>query len=386
MIPVEEARALVRRHADRNEPEDMALGDALGHFLAGPIHADRDDPPFSKSLMDGYAVRAADLPGTLRRVGRVEAGQEKLVEVGPGTGVWINTGAPLPPGADCVVPVEWTEGEITVARPLEAGRNVRARGVLARAGEAVCSGRLGPEAIAVCASAGADPVTVVRRPSIAVLATGNELQIRPGAHSIRNSNGPLLRALLASSARVVDLGVVTDELDTLKAKLEEGLRCDAIVTTGGVSMGDRDLVRPALEELGCEILLHGVALQPGKPFLFARSEGGSCAFGLPGNPASALVCADLFVLPFVLAKQGADFDSVPARREGVLAEPVAASPKRRRVFPCRLDAGRVVPLPWRSSADLYTLIRAHAYLVVEPGRDLEAGCVVEYLVPERLAR
>ncbi|MHC4451227.1 MAG: molybdopterin molybdotransferase MoeA [Planctomycetota bacterium] len=383
MIPVDEARALVSQHARLLEPEDVALRDAHGRFLAASVHADRDDPPFSKSLMDGYAIRAADAPGTLKLVGRIEAGQVELVGVGPGEGVWINTGAPLPPGADCVVPVEWTVGEIEVDRTMKAGQNVLPQGTLVATGDELCSGRLGPEEIAVCASAGVEPVIAIRRPRIAVLATGSEFH--PGPHSIRNSNGPLLVALLQSFAEVVDLGEVDDEFDALKAKLERGLACDAVVTTGGVSMGDRDLVRPALEELGCEVLVHGISLQPGKPFLFAQRDG-AYAFGLPGNPASALVCADLFVVPWGMARQGADFHAVPATRRGVLAAAVQASAKRRRVFPCRLDDGRIDPLPWRSSADLYTLTRANAYMVVEAGRDLDAGEVVSCLVPERLAR
>ncbi|MHC4848764.1 MAG: molybdopterin molybdotransferase MoeA [Planctomycetota bacterium] len=383
MIPVDEARALVSRHARLLEPEEVALRNAHGRFLAAAVHADRDDPPFSKSLMDGYAIRAADAPGTLKLVGRIEAGQVELVAVGPGEGVWINTGAPLPPGADCVVPVEWTQGEIGIDRQLRPGQNVLPQGTLVTTGDELCSGRLGPEEIAVCASAGVEPVSAIRRPRIAVLATGSEFH--PGPHSIRNSNGPLLVALLQSFAEVVDLGEVDDEFDALKAKLEQGLACDAVVTTGGVSMGDRDLVRPALEELGCEVLVHGISLQPGKPFLFAQRDG-AYAFGLPGNPASALVCADLFVVPWGMARQGADFHGVPATRRGVLAAAVQASPKRRRVFPCRLDDGRIDPLPWRSSADLYTLTRANAYMVVEPGRDLDAGEVVSCLVPERLAR
>jgi len=384
MIPVDEARALVARHASPLPAEPVALRAAAGRTLAAPVHADRDDPPFTKSLMDGYAVRAADLPGTLKLVGRVEAGQAELDGVGPGEGAWINTGAPLPPGADCVVPVEWTRGEIEVDRALEPGANVLPRGALVKAGEEICRGRLGPEQIAVCASAGVDPVMVARRPRIAVLSTGNELN--PGPHSIRNSNGPMLLTLLQPYADVTDLGAVDDELGALEAQLAQGLLSfDAVVTTGGVSKGDRDLVRPALENLGCEVLLHGIALQPGKPLLFAR-RGTSCAFGLPGNPASALVCADLFVVPWARARQGADFDAIPARRQGVLTAPVQAAAERRRVFPCRLEEGRIAPLPWRSSADLYTLTRANAYMVVEPGRDLGAGEVIDCLVPERLAR
>ncbi|MEM8885765.1 MAG: molybdopterin molybdotransferase MoeA [Planctomycetota bacterium] len=386
MINVDEARARIAEHATVfPDAESIPLAAALGRFLMQPILADRDDPPFDKSLMDGYAVRADDVPGRLRKVGRIEAGQPELPTVGPGEGVWINTGAPLPPGADTVVPVELTKGEIEIERGFDPGQNVLPRGRLVRAGEELCAGRLTPERIAVCAAAGVEPVPVVRRPRVAILATGNELDADPGPHSIRNSNGPLLAALFAPIADVVDLGVVGDSMEELQAKLREGLACDAVVTTGGVSKGDLDLVRPALEALDAEVLIHGVKLQPGKPFLFAR-RGDAFAFGLPGNPASALVCADLFVVPFLLARQGADFAEVPAPIHAELEAPVKASPHRRRVFPCVLRGATVTPLPWRSSADLYTLTRGNAYMVLEAGADGEAGDRVPVLVPDRFGR
>jgi molybdopterin molybdotransferase len=154
------------------------------------------------------------------------------------------------------------------------------------------------------------------------------------------------------------------------------------VTTGGVSMGDRDLVRAALESLGVEVLFHGVRLQPGKPALFGRHAKGH-VFALPGNPVSALVCADLFALPFAAARAGLGFDAALREERAVLDAPVAASPKRQRVFPCRLGGGRVAPLPWRGSADLYTATRGNAYLVVPTARDLAAGEEVTCLVPAR---
>ena len=384
MIPVREARALVARHAAPLGEETLPLADALGRMLAVTVAADRDDPAFDKSLMDGYAVRAADLPGSLRVTGRVEAGQDDLPEVGPGEAAWINTGAPLPPGADAVAPVEWAAGSdpVSIARAVEPGAHVLPRGHLVRAGDALYSGRLSPEAVAVCAAAGADPVAVRRRPRVGVLATGSELAQDPGPHGIRNSNGPLLRAMLASCADVDDLGVVEDRREALRATIEDAKDRDVLVTSGGVSKGDRDYVRPMLEELGYEIVLHGVALQPGKPFLFAR-KGDRFAFGLPGNPASATVCAQLFVVPFCRACEGEPFEDHPRVVDAVLASPVTASPQRERVFPCRLEDGRVDPLPWRSSADLYTLARANAYVVIEAGADRVAGDLVRCLVPAR---
>jgi molybdopterin molybdotransferase len=351
MLGVDEARALIAGFATPlAESETVALEEAAGRCLARPVNADRDDPPFDKSMMDGYALRAADLPGRLEVVARVAAGDTKLPEIGPGQAAWINTGAPLPPGADTVVPVEDTTGEVEIARPRDAGANVLRRGTLARAGETVAEGPLTPERIAVCAAQGAFSVEVLRRPRVAVLSTGTELAADPGVHQIRNSNGPLLRALLRRCNDVVDLGEVGDD---------------------------------AVERLGVEVKVHGVALQPGKPLLFGTHAGGA-AFGLPGNPASALVTADLFLMPYLAVRAGRRaFDEVPRRVRGTLAAPVKASPRRRRVFPCELRDGAVHPLPWRSSADLYTLTRGNAYLVAEPGRDLDAGDAIDCLLPDR---
>ena len=382
MIPVGEARARVRARARAlTETEVVALGEASGRVLAGSVMAERDDPPFDRSMMDGYALRAAETPGRLVVTGRVAAGDAELPEVAAGCAVWINTGAPVPPGADAVVPVEKTRGEVEVLEAVQEGANILRRGSLVGAGDVVARGRLTPERVAVCAAQGADPVEVLGRPTVAVLSTGSELDAAPGAHQIRNSNGPLLRALL-KSYDVIDLGVVGDDADALDRALVRGLEADVLVTTGGVSKGEHDLVRPALERCGVQIVFHGVALQPGKPVLFGAHENGA-VFALPGNPASALVCADLFLMPYVAALAGRDFDELPHPARGRLTRDVKASRERRRVFPCRLCDGKVEPLPWRSSADLYTLTRGNAYMIVEPGADAAAGDEVRCLVPER---
>jgi molybdopterin molybdotransferase len=335
--------------------------------------------------MDGYAVRAdetASLPRTLRVVGRIAAGARELPSVEPGCAAWVNTGAPVPPGADAVVPVEQTRGDVQVLATVRKGENVLAKGALVQPGEIVAEGLLTPERMAICAAVGAHEVVVRRRPRVAVLSTGSELADAPEAHQIRNSNGPMLKALL-QGAELIDLGAVPDEGQALEDALGRGLSsADVLVTTGGVSRGELDLVRPRLEALGVKVHVHGVQLQPGKPFLFGTT-GEVAVFGLPGNPVSALVCADLFVLPFIAVRGGRGFDDVLLVRRARLTGPLAASPKRRRVLPCRLKGDDVQPLPWRSSADVYTLAHANAYVTVDIGYHLAQGAEVTVLVPER---
>jgi molybdopterin molybdotransferase len=388
VITVDEARDAVRRRAHAlKETERVPLHLALGRVLAAPVRADRMDPPFDRAAMDGYAVRAEETtspPRSFRVVGRVAAGARELPQVEPGCAAWVNTGAPIPPGADAVVPVEQTRGDVQVLATVAKGESILLCGALVRPGDAVAEGVLTPERIAICAAVGAQEVVVRRRPRIAVLSTGSELSDEPEAHQIRNSNGPMLRALF-DGAEVIDLGTAPDDPAALEDALGRGLSAaDLLVTTGGVSKGELDLVRPRLEALGVAVHVHGVQLQPGKPFLFGTS-GEKAVFGLPGNPVSALVCTDLFALPFVAVRTGRGFDDVLLVRRARLTGPLAASAKRRRVLPCRLKGDEVQPLPWRSSADVYTLSHANAYVTVDIGYHLAQGAEVTCLVPERSA-
>ncbi len=388
MITIDEARDALRRQAHAiKETERIPLDLALGRVLAAPVRADRLDPPFDRAAMDGYAVRAeetASPPRSFKVVGRIAAGARELPKVDAGCAAWVNTGAPIPPGTDAVVPVEQTRGDVQTLSTVAKGENVLAAGALVRPGDAVAEGVLTPERVAICAAVGALEVTVRRRPRVAVLSTGTELSDEPEAHQIRNSNGPMLKALLAG-AEVNDLGTVRDEAGALEEALGRGLAAaDLVVTTGGVSKGELDLVRPTLEALGVKVHVHGVQLQPGKPFLFGTA-GNVAVFGLPGNPVSALVCTDLFVLPFAAVRAGRGFDEVLLVRRARLTGTLAASPKRRRVLPCRLRGDLVQPLPWRSSADVYTLAHANAYVTVDIGYHLAEGAEVTVLVPERHA-
>jgi molybdopterin molybdotransferase len=385
MIDLEAAREEVRRRsAPPGRGEEIPLGDALGRALSEPLRADRDDPPFDRALMDGYAVRSEDLPDaprTLRVTGEVSAGDAALPAVAPGCAVRINTGAPIPPGADAVARIEETRGSVEVLRAIARGADVLPRGALARKGDLVVEGTITPEKLAVLASIGAHRVKVAPRLRVAVLATGSELEEDPSAHAIRNSNGPMLCALLAGHD-VVDLGVARDEPRELAAALRRGLECDALVTTGGVSKGLKDLVRGSLESLGVRVVFHGVALQPGKPTLFGEHPKGF-VFSLPGNPVAALVCCDLFVLPHLSARSGLSFEGALARLEGRLVAPVRGSPDRTRLLPALLRRGELRPLPWRGSADLYTASRGNSYVILPPDGDFAAGDAVSCLVPAR---
>ncbi len=390
MLSVDEARNVVRAAVRPvREREQLLLSKALGRVLAEPVRAERDDPPFDRATMDGFAVRAADLAALPRRLelaGEVAAGDATLPRCEAGCALRINTGAPLPPGADTVVPTELTRGEVEILEPVAEGGNIVRRGDFVRGGDEVASGRLTPERLAVCAAAGADRVTALRRPRVAVLGTGSELASgprEPGEHEIRNSNGPMLMAL-CSDTDTLELGTVADDPQQLQIAVQRGLEADVLITTGGVSKGVRDYVPDTFAACGVAERFHRIALQPGKPVWFGEHAGG-VVFGLPGNPVSALVCADLFVLPYLQACAGGDWGEALVERRARLSAPIQASPKRRRIFPCRLQGDQVTPMPWRGSGDLWSATAANAYLVVRRDQSLAAGDEAVCLVPSRHA-
>ncbi len=332
MIPVEEALEIVLREAQALPAEEVALDDALLRVLAEDVASDLDLPPFDRAAMDGYALRAADVAGApvaLEIVGEVRAGQWPDLAVGPGQAVRIMTGAPVPPGADAVQPVESTqpldEFRVTIRSAVPAGANVAPRGSEARAGTLLLSrGRvIDPAAVAVLASAGKARVRVARRPVVALLVTGDEIVAvsdTPAPGQIRNSNGPAVAAQARlAGATVRLLGVAPDRQDAIAEALRAGLSADVLVVSGGVSAGDYDLVEPALLGLGATFLFTKVAIKPGAPLVFGRRSG-TLVFGLPGNPVSAQVTFDLFVRPALLKMQGARVLARP-RVEVELAPP-----------------------------------------------------------------
>ena len=383
MIPVEEALETVLREAKALPSEEVALDDALSRVLAEDVASDLDLPPFHRSAMDGYALRAEDVagaPAALEVVGEIRAGQWPDLTIGPGQAARIMTGAPVPPGATAVQQVEKTqpldEFRVTILAAVAAGANVAPRGSEVRAGDVVLArGRvIDPAATAVLASAGKARVRVARRPIVALLVTGDEIvgvAATPGAAQIRNSNGPAVAAQARlAGAEVRLLGVVPDRQDAITEALRAGLAADLLVVSGGVSAGDYDLVEPALLELGTTFLFTKVAIKPGAPLVFGR-RGETLVFGLPGNPVSAQVTFELFVRPALLRMQGARVVARP--RVGVeLTDPVKNHSGRKSHVPARVrfEGGRLVARPLRSmgSGDLTAHARANALVVIEADR------------------
>ena len=314
MIPVSEARQFVLSACGVLAPKRIAVRDASGHVLAEAIRAAESVPPFANSSMDGYAVRAADTgrpPTRLRVVSTMMAGDNARTFVSAGESVRIMTGAPLPPGADAVCMVERTrvesEGSIVIVEEsVQPGTFIRKAGSDIRAGDEVFSPGtyLGSAHVGVLSSIGIQQVLVYPYPNVGVLSTGDELITSAGALTpgkIRDANRPaLLAQLQADGFGIVDLGVVGDDEADLTSLLEEaGSRCDAIVSSGGVSVGDRDLMKAVLKDLsGPTMRSMQVAIRPAKPFAFGvLKETGTPVFGLAGNPVSALVSYELFVRP-----------------------------------------------------------------------------------------
>ena len=322
MISYEEARALTLERAHREESIEVPLLEALDLVLAEDVRSEENIPPFDNSAMDGYAVRfedvaqaSPDAPVHLAVIGEAPAGKPFEGTVGSGEAVAIYTGAPVPAGADTIIPIELTipsstPGEVLVAKPEEAGSHIRKAGEDVRAGEVVfpAGTRLTPSVIGVLASCNVPKVRVFRPPVVGIISTGSELidlgqPSAPG--KIRNSNTYLLEALLKElPVRIVNYGVVSDEPAAVDEAFGRALaEVDVLLTTGGVSVGEYDLVKLHLEKAGAKQVFWKVAQKPGKPLALYEHER-TVIFGLPGNPAAVHVCFLEYVLPFLLKKLG----------------------------------------------------------------------------------
>jgi molybdopterin molybdotransferase len=395
LIAPPEALRLVLSRVRPLELEAVPLARALGRVLGEPLASGDDVPPFDSSAMDGFAVRAedtrgarADSPLELRLAGESRAGSP--AERGPEAreAVRISTGAMLPPGADAVVRVEDTaerDGIVEVRAEVAPGREVRRAGEDVAAGEQVlgAGSALGAAELAVAASVGAPELRCRRRPNVSILVTGDEL-VEPGRElapgQIRNTNGIAIEALARDAgAAVHGHATVGDDYRATVEALASSLEADVAVTTGGVSVGAHDHVKPALAELGVEEVFWGVALRPGKPTWFG-TRGRTLVFGLPGNPVSAMVTFRLFVRPALMALQGTETHS--RRAQALIDEDYAKHSGRAHVVRCRLDARNdgwhVRPTKAQGSHVLTSMLDAEAlaYLEVERG-DVRAGETVE---------
>jgi molybdopterin molybdotransferase len=331
LLPVAEARALILAEVEPLPREMVALAEAHGRVLAEALRASRDQPPFAASAMDGYAVRADDiatLPSNLRIIGTAPAGRRFQGAVGPGEAVRIFTGAPVPDGADTVVIQEngVAAGDVvTVTAETAPGRNIRHAGLDFRRGAVVlpAGSILGPRAIGLAAAMNLPMLPVRRRPVVAMLATGDELVAvgeRPRDDQIISSNSHALAAMVRQFGGVPDdIGIVGDDLTATERAIAKAQAADVLVTIGGASVGEHDLVRSAFERRGIALTFWQIAMRPGKPLMFARA-GRQRIIGLPGNPVSALLCARIFLKPLIQRLLGLASEEAlrPARLETAL--------------------------------------------------------------------
>jgi molybdopterin molybdotransferase len=389
LLPVEEARARMLAQVAALPAQTIALKDAIGRVLAEDVAAVRDQPPFTASAMDGWALRSGDSPGALLIVGESAAGHGYDGVLEAGQAVRIFTGAAVPAGADTIVIQEdATRERERVAVPASTpGANIRPAGGDFRAGQPLLTKgtRIDPWRLSLAASAGRAEISVHARPRVAIVSTGEEIveaPAAPGPYQIYDSGAPALAAMVqAWGGQPSKLKPVRDELDAVIEALRSA-GADLIVTVGGASVGDHDLVRAAAQALGLSLKVGSVNVRPGKPTFFGVLEDGRKLLGLPGNPASAFVCAELFLGPLIAKFQGAagQFGLATAR----LAGPLAANGPREHWMRAKLTFadGAIVAEPYRDQdSSLVSVFAAADALLRRPAGApaLEAGGVVEVL-------
>ena len=381
MLTFEEARRKVIEQVGRvrgpRASTSVSVWDALGFVLTQEVKTDREYPPFDRSTRDGYAVRSSEVrPGAkLKCAGEIKAGDTVTEPLAAGTCVQIMTGAAVPAGADAVVMIEYTqrEGELVrFEREAQRGQNIVPRGSEAQAGQTILKPgmRLGFAELALAAQVGAVQMQCAKRPRVAILSTGDEVVLidqQPGAFQIRNSNSVSLAAQVRiAGGEPVVLGNAADRVEDLGEKIERGLKEDALVLTGGVSMGKYDLVESVLKALGAEFLFDAVAIRPGKPAVFAICKG-KPVFGLPGNPVSTMVTFQLFVAAAIDLLSGAEAHPLPLV-EARLGEALNERPGLAHFLPARIEWHDTEPnvkaLKWQGSGDIAALAGANCFLVV----------------------
>ena len=391
LLSLAEAQSRVLERVAPLDAEAVPVAQASGRVVAEDARAVVDLPPFPSSAMDGYALRAADTPGRLPVAAHIAAGVPAPRALAAGEAMGIATGGAVPDGADSVIPIEYVvehDNDVEIAEPVGQGDNVRPRAGDVAAGEVVVprGTRLHATQIGALAAAGIPEVVCARRPRVAILATGTELR-RPGEQlapgEVYEANGVLLASTLAAVGADIDiLPAVADDEHAHRAALEVGLLADVLVTSGGVSVGPHDLVRGLLRELGVEEVFWGVAVKPGKPVAFGVRER-TLVFGLPGNPVSSLVGAQLFVRPALLALQGAA-EPGPVYADGRLARGVRRNAMRDEFVRARVqrsDDGIVLePVTGQESHMIVRAAGANALVYAPRGEgELSAGERVSYL-------
>jgi molybdopterin molybdotransferase len=401
MLSLEEALARVAKHVAPLAPRRMPLGETTGLVLAEDIVSEVNSPPYDKTMMDGYAVVSSDREPVRRVLEAIGAGTVPRHVVTPGTATRIMTGAPIPEGADAVVPVEQAElvDEHSVRlRQVDPkpGQHILRLGASLRAGQTILhmGATVRPIEVGILAEIGRGMVEAVPRPHVAILPTGNEIVPvgeMPARGQIRNSNGPMLVAAAErAGAEASEIGIARDDRDELRRKIEHGLAADVLLLCGGVSAGDFDLVPGVLADLGVELVFHKIALRPGKPLWFGIKHDTphrALVFGLPGNPVSSFVCFELFVRPTIAALAGRGFAD-PSMVAARLSHEYDHGGGRAACLPARLSnvsTGSRQPtveiLPWLGSADLAALARANG-LVRLPAEKLRLapGTLVDVLM------
>jgi molybdopterin molybdotransferase len=404
MISVEEALEILLSNLPERKLERISFQAALGRVLAEDLTATSDIPPFRRSSMDGYAVRAVDVktpPVELKVVGESRAGGGIPGHLNTGEAIAAMTGAPVPEGADAIQVIEQCEiadggRKVRILIPVKENENIAPRGSEARAGKVILTAGhlIGPAEIAVLATFGYGEVTVYKKPSVAIFATGDELvefDHAPQPDQIRNSNAYCLAGQLRLIGLEADyLGIVRDDREELRRKMLAGLERDVLIITGGVSMGEYDFVRDVFQDLELEILFSKVAIKPGKPTVFAR-RGDKLVFGLPGNPISALITFECFARPVLGRLCGMTAPELP-RMKGELLADMRQSPGRTAFMPAWVtwqdDGWKVEPLLWKSSADIIGFTGANATFIFPKNRDLlRRGEIVEImLLPDFFVR
>ena len=402
MLSYEQARnRLIEEIGKKKGPRATAVvsvWDALGLVLAQEVRTDREYPPFDRSTRDGYALRSKEAgpAAQLKCVGEIKAGDTVREALAAGTCLQIMTGAAVPAGADAVVMIEHTtrEGDLVrFERAVEPGQNIVPRGSEATAAQSILTPgmRLGYAELALAAQVGAVRLECAQRPRVAILSTGDEVVLideSPGEFQIRNSNSVSLAAQVRiAGGQPVVLGNAADRIEDLGEKIERGLKEDALVLSGGVSMGKYDLVESALKAMGAEFFFDAVAIRPGRPAVFGMCQG-KPVFGLPGNPVSTMVTFELFVVPAIDLLSGAEARALPLV-EARLAEALREKPGLTHFLPARVEwreqAPEVKALRWQGSGDIAALSRANCFLVVPADREkIDIGESVSVLLRKDL--